>query len=47
MASVVPDPRRIKSFESESEFEAWLAAHHDREPEVWIKIHEKSSGCHQ
>jgi uncharacterized protein YdeI (YjbR/CyaY-like superfamily) len=44
MASVVPDPRRIKSFESESEFEAWLAAHHDREPEVWIKIHKKSSG---
>jgi uncharacterized protein YdeI (YjbR/CyaY-like superfamily) len=43
MASVVADPRRIKSFESESEFEAWLAAHHDREPEVWIKIHKKSS----
>jgi uncharacterized protein YdeI (YjbR/CyaY-like superfamily) len=44
MASVVPDPRRIKSFESESAFEAWLSAHHDREPEVWIKIHKKSSG---
>jgi uncharacterized protein YdeI (YjbR/CyaY-like superfamily) len=43
MASVVADPRRIKSFESESEFEAWLAAHHDREPQVWIKIHKKSS----
>jgi uncharacterized protein YdeI (YjbR/CyaY-like superfamily) len=44
MASVVPDPRRIKSFESESAFEAWLSAHHDSEPEVWIKIHKKSSG---
>jgi uncharacterized protein YdeI (YjbR/CyaY-like superfamily) len=44
MASVVPDPRRIKSFECESAFEAWLSAHHDREPEVWIKIHKKSSG---
>jgi uncharacterized protein YdeI (YjbR/CyaY-like superfamily) len=44
MASVIPDPRRIKSFESESAFEAWLSAHHDGEPEVWIKIHKKSSG---
>jgi uncharacterized protein YdeI (YjbR/CyaY-like superfamily) len=44
MASVFPDPRRIKIFESESAFEGWLSAHHDREPEVWIKIHKKSSG---
>jgi len=44
MASVVPDPRRVKSFESESAFEAWLSAHHDTEPEVWIKIHKKASG---
>lgn len=43
MAPVVPDPRRIKSFEAEAGFEAWLAAHHDTEPEVWIKIHKKSS----
>jgi hypothetical protein len=26
MASVVPDPRRIKSVESEWAFEAWLSA---------------------
>jgi uncharacterized protein YdeI (YjbR/CyaY-like superfamily) len=44
MASRTPDPRRIKSFESESGFDAWLAAHHDSEPEVWIKINKKSSG---
>jgi uncharacterized protein YdeI (YjbR/CyaY-like superfamily) len=44
MGSIVPDPRRIKSFESESAFEAWLSAHHDSEPEVWIKVHKKSSG---
>jgi uncharacterized protein YdeI (YjbR/CyaY-like superfamily) len=44
VASVIPDPRRVKSFESDSAFEAWLAAHHDSEPEVWIKIHKKSSG---
>jgi uncharacterized protein YdeI (YjbR/CyaY-like superfamily) len=41
---VIPDPRRIKSFASEAAFETWLAAHHDREPEVWLKIHKKSSG---
>jgi uncharacterized protein YdeI (YjbR/CyaY-like superfamily) len=44
MAPVVPDPRRIKTFESETAFETWLAAHHDTEREVWIKIHKKSSG---
>src|SRR6478735_1550218 len=44
MAQVVPDARRIKTFESEAAFETWLAAHHDTEPEVWIKIHKKSSG---
>jgi len=44
MAPIVPDPRRIKSFASEAAFEAWLAAHHEREPEIWIKIHKKGSG---
>jgi len=44
MAPVTPDPRRIKAFESEAAFEAWISEHHDREPEVWIKIHKKGSG---
>ena len=44
MAPVVPNPRRIKSFASEAAFEAWLAAHHDSEPEIWIKVHKKGSG---
>jgi uncharacterized protein YdeI (YjbR/CyaY-like superfamily) len=44
MATVVPNPRRIKTFASEAAFERWLAEHHDREPEVWIKIHKKASG---
>jgi uncharacterized protein YdeI (YjbR/CyaY-like superfamily) len=25
-------------------FEAWLRAHHDGEPEIWIKVHKGSSG---
>jgi uncharacterized protein YdeI (YjbR/CyaY-like superfamily) len=41
---VVPDPRRIKAFATETAFERWLGAHHDVESEVWIKIHKRSSG---
>ena len=44
MAPVVPDPRRIRTFTSAAAFEAWLAGHHDTEPEVWIKMHKKGSG---
>ena len=44
VAPVIPDPRRIKTFADEAAFETWLAAHHDREPEVWIKVHKKASG---
>jgi uncharacterized protein YdeI (YjbR/CyaY-like superfamily) len=44
IAPVVPDPRRIKVFANEAAFETWLGAHHDVEPEVWIKVHKRSSG---
>jgi uncharacterized protein YdeI (YjbR/CyaY-like superfamily) len=44
MPPVVPNPRRIKTFASEAAFAAWLAEHHDTEPEIWIKIHKKASG---
>ena len=44
MGTIVPDPRRIKSFKTAAEFERWLRANHDREPEIWLKIHKKSSG---
>ena len=38
------DPRRTKTFASEAAFEKWLAAHHDTEREVWVRMHKKSSG---
>jgi uncharacterized protein YdeI (YjbR/CyaY-like superfamily) len=41
---VIAEPRRIRTFKSGAAFEKWLAAHHDSEPEVWIKIHKKGSG---
>ena len=39
-----PDPRRIKSFRSESAFEKWLRAHHDDETEIYLRIYKKDSG---
>jgi uncharacterized protein YdeI (YjbR/CyaY-like superfamily) len=41
---VLVDPRRVHTFDSEAKFEKWLAAHHETDPEVWIKVHKKSSG---
>jgi hypothetical protein len=44
MAPIVPDPKKIKSFRTEAAFEAWLAANHARETELWLKVHKKGSG---
>ena len=44
MAPIVPDPKRIRSFRTEAAFERWLAKHHDREPELWLRIFKKDSG---
>ena len=44
MAPVTPDPRKIKAFPTATAFERWLAANHDRETELWLKIHKKTSG---
>ena len=44
MASIVPDPQKIKSFRTEAGFAAWMKANHARETEIWVKIHKKGSG---
>lgn len=44
MPPVIPDPRRIKPFRSESAFERWLSANHARETELWLRIYKKASG---
>ena len=44
MAPIVPNPRRIKSFRTTEAFEVWMATHHARETELWLKIHKKDSG---
>ena len=38
------DPAKVREFKDAPAFYAWLSAHHDREDEVWIKIHKLSSG---
>ena len=44
MASIIPDPTKIKSFRTEAAFAAWMKANHARETEIWLKIHKKDSG---
>ncbi len=44
MAPVIPDKKKIKSFRTEAAFERWLAAHHARETELWLRIYKKDSG---
>jgi len=44
MAAVIPNPTKIKAFRTSAAFEAWLRSNHDRETEIWVKIHKKDSG---
>lgn len=44
MAAIIPDPKKILSFPSETAFVTWLAANHATETELWLKIHKKDSG---
>jgi uncharacterized protein YdeI (YjbR/CyaY-like superfamily) len=38
------DPKSVRAFESSPAFEAWLAKHHDREREIFLRIYKKGSG---
>lgn len=44
MAPIVPDKKKIKPFRTEAELEAWLAANHAQETELWLRIYKKDSG---
>jgi uncharacterized protein YdeI (YjbR/CyaY-like superfamily) len=43
MAAIQVDPDHVREFVDADAFHAWLAEHHDRETEVWIKIHKVGS----
>ena len=44
MVPVIVDPEKVREFADSESFYKWLAKHHDRETELWIKIHKVSSG---
>jgi uncharacterized protein YdeI (YjbR/CyaY-like superfamily) len=44
MAPVKIDPDKIRAFKDAKSFYEWLSQHHDREDEIWIKIHKVDSG---
>ena len=44
MAPVKVDPGKIREFRDAESFYKWLGKHHDKEDEIWIKIHKVDSG---
>lgn len=44
MAPFKVNPDKVREFADAERFHEWLAAHHDSEDEVWIKIHKVDSG---
>ncbi|MET3858070.1 YdeI/OmpD-associated family protein [Rhizobium sp. OAE497] len=44
MAPIKVDPQKVREFKTKQDFYDWLAVHHDRESEVWIRIFKVASG---
>ncbi|WP_018240017.1 YdeI family protein [Ensifer sp. BR816] len=44
MPPVKVDPDKVHEFEDAAAFYAWLGKHHDKQDEVWIKVHKVGSG---
>jgi len=44
MAGIEVDPEHVQEFVDPEAFRDWLSRHHDKESEVWIKIHKLASG---
>jgi uncharacterized protein YdeI (YjbR/CyaY-like superfamily) len=44
MAPTKIDPDKIRAFKDAESFYKWLSKHHDKEDEIWIKIHKVDSG---
>ena len=44
MPPVKVDPDKIREFEDAESFYRWLGKHHDKETELWIKVHKTGSG---
>jgi uncharacterized protein YdeI (YjbR/CyaY-like superfamily) len=44
MAAVKVDPSKVREFKDAESFYKWLAKHHGKEDELWIKMHKVASG---
>jgi uncharacterized protein YdeI (YjbR/CyaY-like superfamily) len=44
MATVVPNPKKIRAFKNAAAFEAWLRAGHASETEIWLRVYKKDAG---
>lgn len=44
MPPIKVDPDKVREFPDADSFYAWLGENHDRESEVWIKVHKVGSG---
>lgn len=44
MPPVKVDPKKVRTFKNVASFYNWLAKRHDKDDEVWIKIHKVDSG---
>jgi len=44
MAPIKVDPAHVREFVDADAFHDWLSRHHDKQDEVWIKIHKVDSG---
>jgi len=44
MPSVTVNPAKVREFKTADSFYKWLAKNHDRQDELWIRIHKVDSG---
>jgi uncharacterized protein YdeI (YjbR/CyaY-like superfamily) len=44
MAPIKVDPSKVRTFKDADGFYKWFAKHHDKQDELWIKIHKVGSG---
>ncbi len=44
MAAVRVDPAKVREFATAASFHRWLGKHHDKQNELWIRIHKVDSG---
>ena len=44
MAPVIVNPDKVRTFKDADAFYKWLGKHHDKQAEIWIKIHKVDSG---